>query len=226
MVKVTICSFGRECPDDQLWVYVNVTESDREEYHINRTRASSLFECTRKCYNDPRCFSLKYREADSSGCVLTGFGSESCHKIISVPTTKIKYDIKTLITIDCIKCKLTKQFNSKELKTSSEPNDNNELSFSFSGEPFNDTALQSLLTLGNTIASVSGTDACQPEAMRCHEDIWFIAEEETNSATSDFLEVITTANSVRECAEKCFDSCCKTWNFLVAKKKKVNNNIY
>lgn len=209
-----------ECSDEQLRVHVNITESDREGYHINRTKANSLLECTRKCYNDPHCFSLKYRELDSSSCVLTGFASEYCHKITSVPAAKIKYDTNTLITIDCIKCKLTEQLDEKELQTSSEPNDNDEPSFLLLGEPFDDVSLQSLSTMQNTIDSVPTTDICgEPSAMRCHEDIWFIAEEETNLASFEFLEERSTTNSVQECAEKCFHSCCKMAVYSSTEKK-------
>ncbi|VDN90391.1 unnamed protein product [Brugia pahangi] len=243
-----------ECSDEQLRVHVNITESDREGYHINRTKANSLLECTRKCYNDPHCFSLKYRELDSSSCVLTGFASEYCHKITSVPAAKIKYDTNTLITIDCIKCKLTEQLDEKELQTSSESNDNDEPSFLLLGEPFDDVSLQSLSTMQNTIDSVPTTDICdEPSgrisshnlwisktfglkfmkfkqmfrfrnverclAMRCHEDIWFIAEEETNLASFEFLEERSTTNSVQECAEKCFRSCCKVRSFHFVHKR-------
>uniref|UniRef100_A0A0R3RJJ0 Apple domain-containing protein n=1 Tax=Elaeophora elaphi TaxID=1147741 RepID=A0A0R3RJJ0_9BILA len=177
-------------------VYVNVTESDREEYHINRTEASTLLECTRKCHKDPRCFSLKYREVDALGCVLTDFSPESCLQITSVPVDKIKYDINTAITIDCIKCKLRKDLDTKELQISSESNDNDEPS------PF----------AGYHCSTHNRLALCYL-SMRCQEDIWFIVEEQSDSVSSDFFEETVKANSVRECAEKCFDDCCKVCSF-------------
>lgn len=50
-------------------------------------------------------------------------------------------------------------------------------------------------------------------AMRCQKDIWFIAEKQTDSVSSDLLEETVTTNSVRECAENCFDNCCKVCSF-------------
>ncbi|VBB25467.1 unnamed protein product [Acanthocheilonema viteae] len=149
--------------------------------------------------------------------MLTGFVSEFCPRIISVPLEKIKYDISTLITIDCIKCKLKKELDGKESLISSETNESDELS-PFLGTSLNDTSLQPL-SLQNTIVSNSGIDVCEPLPMRCQEDIWFIAKEQTNSGSSDFFEETVTASSVRECAEKCFDKCCKIAVYSTIEKK-------
>ncbi|CAG9537653.1 unnamed protein product [Cercopithifilaria johnstoni] len=201
-----------ECPNNQLRVYVNVTESDREEYYINRTEAITLLDCTQKCYNDPHCFSLKYHEVDPLGCILTGFTPESCLKIISVPADKIKYDANTIITIDCIKCKLIKQPNGNISFTDDVDDDNDD-------DNNNDKPLQSLPVLQNTIVSNSEINVCEPSPMRCQKDIWFIAEEQINGASSDFFEKTVTANSVGECAEKCFDDCCKIAGYSEIEKK-------
>ncbi|KAM3719246.1 Lupus La protein [Dirofilaria immitis] len=194
-----------ECPDDRLMVYVNMTESDQEKYQINRTSASSLLECTRKCYNDSRCFSLKYRENDALGCLLTNFAPTSCLKIIYLPVAKIKYDIHTLITIECIKCELTKP---KKLLTSSKTDDSDKPSL-LSEQLLNDISISPLSTAQNTFAFVSNTSICDSSSMKCHENILFIAEEQTDLDSFDFLNETVRANSIQECAKKCFDNCCK-----------------
>ncbi|VDN05271.1 unnamed protein product [Thelazia callipaeda] len=103
--------FIPECANDQLLVYVNATELDRKKYEIERKEADSLLECTKKCYENPRCTSLKYREADSDGCSLTTFTPVSCYHITLVPVAEIKYDPHTLITIECLKCQAKKDFD-------------------------------------------------------------------------------------------------------------------
>ncbi|VDK77908.1 unnamed protein product [Onchocerca ochengi] len=213
-----------ECPDDHLMVYINVTESDREKHHINRTSANSLLECTQKCFNDSRCFSLKYRQQDELSCLLTDFASSSCPEITLLPVNEIKYDIHTLITIDCIKCELGKP---KNFLRSSEMDDNDETSSvsgshssfinfkdfsetsSVSEQSSTDTSQSLQSTLQNTINSISDISVCDPSLMKCDEDIWFIAEKPINSEHFDSLQEIVITNSIQECAKKCFDNCCK-----------------
>ncbi|MCP9261846.1 Paternally-expressed protein [Dirofilaria immitis] len=206
-----------------------MTESDQEKYQINRTSASSLLECTRKCYNDSRCFSLKYRENDALGCLLTNFAPTSCLKITYLPVAKIKYDIHTLITIECIKCELTKP---KKLLTSSKTDDSDKPSL-LSGfhssacgfrdvkQLLNDISISPLSTAQNTFAFVSNTSICDSSSMKCHENILFIAEEQTDLDSFDFLNETVRANSIQECAKKCFDNCCK---FSQQYEKSIRSN--
>ncbi|VDK67410.1 unnamed protein product [Litomosoides sigmodontis] len=209
-----------ECPDNQLRVHVNVTESGRGEYHlISRVGANSLLQCTQKCYEDPRCFSLKYLEVDRLSCTLTSFAPESCLNVISIPVDKIKYDINTLITITCIKCKLTKQHEREELFTSSETSDSDESSQLLSGKSVSGASLQPSSTLRSAGASNSGIGAQRSSPMRCHQDIRFVAEQSTDLAAFGFFEGAVVANSVRECAEKCFENCCKVALYSSANKK-------
>ncbi|VDK27674.1 unnamed protein product [Gongylonema pulchrum] len=54
---------------------------------------------------------------------------------------------------------------------------------------------------------------------RCLNDVLFIVKELSDSANLDFLDEAIHANSVKNCAEKCFENCCQTAVYVPAEKK-------